>query len=278
MTPSTIGSMIAKKRKALGYTQQQLADQLHISAQAVSKWENNTGCPEITLLPQLARSLHTSVDALLGYAAPYATAYEDRYKSDSDYYWGLAPSHLCYELMKLKPPTRPYLVLDIGCGEGKDAVFLAKNGYLVSAFDISEAGLEKGQQLAEQNGVYVDFFRANVLDYRPTTNYDIVFSSGVLHYVAPALRGDLLDSLKAHTNETGLHVLNVFVEKPFLPPAPDLEPLEAAVEGWKSGELFTYYHDWYFHRCSEVISDCTSGGIPHQHCKNILIAEKKSPL
>lgn len=278
MVTTDIGNMIAQKRKALGYTQQQLSEQLHVSAQAVSKWENGAGCPDITILPQLARSLCTSVDSLLGYSFPNMTEYENRYKADTDYYWGVTPSKLCYEILKLRPPTKPYLVLDIGCGEGKDAVFLAKNGYQVSAFDISEAGLEKGRLLAERNDVYVDFFRANVLDYRPGTNYDIVFSSGVLHYVAPKLRADLIDSLKAHTNTGGLHTLNVFVEKPFLPPAPDLEPSETAVAGWKSGELFTHYHDWFFHQCSEIISDCTSGGIPHQHCKNILIAEKKSAL
>ena len=37
---------------------------------------------------------------------------------------------------------KPYKVLDIGCGEGKDAVFLARNGYRVTAFDISEHGIQ----------------------------------------------------------------------------------------------------------------------------------------
>ena len=33
-----------------------------------------------------------------------------------------------------------------GCGEGKDAVFLARNGYIVTAFDLSETGIEKGEK------------------------------------------------------------------------------------------------------------------------------------
>lgn len=62
-----IGSVIMSKRKSLGYTQQRLADKLHISFQAVSKWENGIACPEVELLPAIAMILGTSVDALLGY-------------------------------------------------------------------------------------------------------------------------------------------------------------------------------------------------------------------
>ena len=62
-----IGSVIMNKRKALGYTQQNLADKLHVSFQAVSKWENGTACPVVELLPAIAKLLGTSVDALLGY-------------------------------------------------------------------------------------------------------------------------------------------------------------------------------------------------------------------
>lgn len=135
-----IGKIIMTKRKSLGYTQQALADKLNISFQAVSKWENGTSCPEIELLPVLAKVLKTSVDSLLDYEAIINSDYENRYNSD-DYYWGLEPNQLCYEIMKLKPPTKPLKVLDIGCGEGKDAVFLARNGYIVSALDATDNGI-----------------------------------------------------------------------------------------------------------------------------------------
>ena len=111
-----IGSVIMNKRKALGYTQQNLADKLHVSFQAVSKWENGTACPEVELLPAIAKLLGTSVDALLGYRSVVVTDYEKRYKTDN-YYWGLAPNNLCYEIMKLRPPVKPLKVLDIGCGK-----------------------------------------------------------------------------------------------------------------------------------------------------------------
>ena len=77
-------------------------------------------------------------------------------------YWGLEPNQLCYDIMRLKPPTKPLKVLDVGCGEGKDAVFLARNGYIVEAMDATDHGIEKGRRLADNCGVAVDFFKADI--------------------------------------------------------------------------------------------------------------------
>lgn len=66
----TIGKRIAENRKKLGLTQDQLAEKLGVTAQAVSKWENDQSCPDITTLPQLADIFGTSVDALLGRDTP----------------------------------------------------------------------------------------------------------------------------------------------------------------------------------------------------------------
>ncbi len=59
-----IGSRIKSLRLAKSMTQEQLAQELHVSAQAVSKWENNSSMPDIQLLPELSVSLGTSIDAL----------------------------------------------------------------------------------------------------------------------------------------------------------------------------------------------------------------------
>lgn len=268
-----IGNLIAKKRKELGITQQAFADMLHISFQAVSKWENNSAYPDIQLLPSIASVLGLSMDALFGYSATPVTEYEQRYRQE-EYYWGLEPNRLCYELLKLCPPVRPCHVLDIGCGEGKDAVFLAKCGYQVTALDSATTGLEKARHLAEMHHVSVNFFPADINDYTPGQDFDIIFSSGVLHYLRPSRREDFIKQLKLHTSMGGLHIFNVFVQKPFIPPAPDYEKAELQSGSWKSGELFTLYCDWKLRRIDEVIFDCNSSGIPHKHCMDIMIAER----
>ena len=61
----TLGKRIAILRKEKELTQEDLAQKLNVSAQAVSKWENDLTCPDISLLPELAQILSVSVDELL---------------------------------------------------------------------------------------------------------------------------------------------------------------------------------------------------------------------
>ena len=63
----TIGQNIKTLRKKRGITQEGLASALNVSSQAVSKWENGIGLPDITLLPALAGFFGVSTDELLGY-------------------------------------------------------------------------------------------------------------------------------------------------------------------------------------------------------------------
>ncbi|MDR0273278.1 MAG: helix-turn-helix domain-containing protein [Clostridiales bacterium] len=267
-----LAGTIARFRKDLGLTQEMLAERLGITFQAVSKWETNQTVPDTVLLPKLAQALGVSVDKLLGYSAfgGDVSFYESDYKKD-EYFWGVQPSVMCLKILETMPPTRPMKILDIGCGEGKDAVFLARCGYDVSAFDISEAGLEKTKRLADKARVNVRTFRANLCDYRLDENYDILFSSGTLHYIKPELRDEIMANYKLHA--TGMVAFHVFVKKPFigLPPDDNIKNYHP----WKSGELFTFFHDWVIDSCTEHIFDCNSSGVPHRHAANRLFARKE---
>lgn len=61
----TIGRRIAQLRREKELTQEDLAGKMEVSAQAVSKWENDQTCPDITSLPKLAKILGVTVDELL---------------------------------------------------------------------------------------------------------------------------------------------------------------------------------------------------------------------
>jgi tellurite methyltransferase len=267
-----IGSNIVRYRKERSLTQEELAKQLGITYQAVSKWENGQTTPDISLLPALAAILNISIDRLMGYSHNFdpRSYYEEFYKND-EYFWGVQPSTMCLKVLELMPPVKPLRLLDIGCGEGKDSVFFARCGYQVSAFDISDAGIEKTKRLADKANVFVDVFKANIWDFRLERKYDILFSSGVLHYIKPEMKEEIFANYKSFTNDGGINAFHLLVDKPFIK---DVPGKKSHSQHWKSGQLLTLYHDWYIENCCEYVFDCNSAGIPHKHAANRMYARK----
>jgi len=198
--------------------------------------------------------------------------YDERYER-SGYYWGKLPSHSCYRVLQMLPPDRPLRLLDIGCGEGRNAVFFARNGYQVTAFDTSPGGIEKTKQLAADAGAPVEAFAADINKFRLTEPFDVLFSTGVLQYVPPGQRKDLFSNYRRYTSPGGLNVFSVFVKKPFIDKAPDAEK---TAYKWISGELLTYYHEWKIEYSSEDIFDCMSSGVAHQHAVNRIVARNEA--
>lgn len=80
----TLGKRIAEHRKRLGLTQDALAEKLGITAQAVSKWENDQSCPDIAMLPKLAEIFGISIDELLGREAKASVHEAEIVREDGD--------------------------------------------------------------------------------------------------------------------------------------------------------------------------------------------------
>lgn len=74
----TIGESIRYHRTKLQLTQAELAQRLGVTAQAVSKWESNTGMPDITMIEPLARALGTTTDEILHFGDRYRE-FEERW-------------------------------------------------------------------------------------------------------------------------------------------------------------------------------------------------------
>ncbi|HEX6921006.1 MAG TPA: class I SAM-dependent methyltransferase [Actinomycetes bacterium] len=79
--------------------------------------------------------------------------------------------------------------LDLGCGPGRNAVWLAQQGYRVDALDLSPAALDWGRERADEAGVEVDFVRASIFDWDVSEPaYDLVYDSGCFHHLPPHRR------------------------------------------------------------------------------------------
>lgn len=266
-----IGKRISELRKSFGLNQEELAEKLNVTFQAVSKWETGASYPDIELLSLISECFHVSVDYLLKGNDFKSKIYYDQKYNQEGYYWGFQPSAMCYKILQHMPPVKHLRLLDVGCGEGKDAVFFARNGYDVTAFDLSENGIEKTKKLAECCGVRINAFTADVNEFRLNAKYDIIYSNGVMHYIPPEIRKEIFNNYKEFTAENGINMHSAFVKKSFIGPAPDTEKY---TYGWLSGELFMLYHDWHVDLCEEVIFDCLSAGIPHKHAVNRIMAKK----
>ena len=72
-----LGNVISTHRKKLGLTQEQLAQKLDVTNQAVSKWETDQSCPDVAMLPRLAELFEISMDELFGKEPPVQEAVRD---------------------------------------------------------------------------------------------------------------------------------------------------------------------------------------------------------
>lgn len=79
----TFGQRFARLRKAKGLTQDELAEKVNVSSQAVSKWENDINMPDVGILLRLAEILGVTTDELLGKEIPVPAKFEpETVKSD----------------------------------------------------------------------------------------------------------------------------------------------------------------------------------------------------
>lgn len=67
METKDVKDVITELRQSLGISQQEFADQLFVTRQAVSRWENGDTIPQVETLKLMAETFHVSVDRLLGY-------------------------------------------------------------------------------------------------------------------------------------------------------------------------------------------------------------------
>jgi SAM-dependent methyltransferase len=98
-------------------------------------------------------------------------AWNQRY-ADADLVWSAEANRFVVQEVSDLPPGR---ALDLGAGEGRNAIWLAERGWRVTAVDFSDIGLQKARRLAEARGVEIDWTEADLRSYSPATGaFDLV--------------------------------------------------------------------------------------------------------
>ncbi len=105
----------------------------------------------------------------------------DRRYAERELVWSAEPNRFLVAETQALPPGR---ALDLACGEGRSALWLAERGWRVTAVDYSGVALEKAHRIAERRGVEVEWVLADLLDYEPEAGaFDLVL---VLYLHVPA--------------------------------------------------------------------------------------------
>jgi len=98
-------------------------------------------------------------------------AWDERY-AGPELVWGAGPNRFVAEELAALKPGR---ALDLGTGEGRNAIWLAGRGWRVTGVDFSAVGLARAAELARQRGVDADWVQADLLRYEPApAEYDLV--------------------------------------------------------------------------------------------------------
>jgi SAM-dependent methyltransferase len=96
----------------------------------------------------------------------------DRRYAEVENLWAVRPNRFLVDEVGELAPGR---ALDLACGEGQNAIWLASLGWDVTGVDFSEVAIAKARARAEREGVNVDFFAADLNDYAPEANtFDLV--------------------------------------------------------------------------------------------------------
>ena len=130
--------------------------------------------------------------------------WNQRYEAEG-YLFGREPNAFVKSQAHLFEPGRQ--VLSIADGEGRNGVFVARQGARVTSVDFSAPALEKARRLADDHGVEITFEQGDVFELRePAGAYDIVLAI-FIQFAAPDQRAILFDNIKRLVKPGGLVVM-----------------------------------------------------------------------
>ncbi|WP_305455855.1 class I SAM-dependent methyltransferase [Bacillus mycoides] len=101
-------------------------------------------------------------------------------------------------------------VLELGCGPGRNAIYLAKQGFDVTAVDLSIEGINWAKERALENGIEIQFVCESIFNLDFQDEYDFVYDSGCLHHIPPHRRMNYVDLVKNSLKSGGYFGLTCF--------------------------------------------------------------------
>ncbi len=199
--------------------------------------------------------------------------YNSRY-SKKEFYWGRKANNLVIDSVRYLPSNAK--VLDIGCGEGRDSLFLAKCNFNVSAVDISEEGIRKLKKNSRKEKLKIKTDVSDVKSYlQDCEKFDAIIAMNILQFIDQKNIFNVIEKIKSKTKPNGINVIASFVAQS---PKQKKAVLSKGRYFFDKGELKELYKDWKILFYEEKLDKWETHGEPkHRHFVVRLIAQKLSP-
>ena len=195
--------------------------------------------------------------------------WDERYSAD-DYVFGKEPNRFLAENFARIPKGK---VLCLAEGEGRNAVFLARQGYDVTAVDSSAVGLAKARRLAEEHGVQVRLVCADLAGYDPGVDqWDGIVS--IFCHLSPDVRRTLHARLPGALKRGGVLLLEAYTPAQMAYRTGGPSNVERMMT---ASDLVTELPGLAFHRLQEMEREILEGRYHHGRSAVVqLIAEKSA--
>lgn len=142
------------------------------------------------------------------------------------------------EVLEAMDTVKPCKALDLGCGQGRNALFLAQHGFDVTAVDQNELSLEILQSIVEQEDLEMPVGIYDINSASIEQTYDFIVSTVVLMFLQAGRIPDIIQNMQEQTSIGGYNLIVC---------AMDTEDYPCSVHfpfTLKEGELANYYKDW----------------------------------
>lgn len=142
---------------------------------------------------------------------------------------------------------KPGYALDAGCGKGKNAIWLAGNGWKVDAFEPREDWLSIAKERSLEKRIdTISFFESDIASYKPEQDYDLVVCALVLHFLPAKDTAEAIEKLKAWTKLGGRLYVSVMT---------DQNPDDSRPTLFHKDQLKSYFSDWIIEHSYQVKTD-----------------------